>query len=88
MIGNWIIGVSLACVIVCSWHLAQQNVLGKEPFARLIGFSYGVVSAGAIAWLLAPWLSFGELGVPLFLAGMAFNLTLISMRLHRLYERG
>lgn len=87
MIANLVVGVSLICVIACSWHLAQQNVLGKEPFARLIGLTYGLMSMGAIAWLCAPLLPFGEVGVPLFVGGMAINLLLISLRLHRLYER-
>lgn len=86
MIANAIVGVGLICVILCSWNLAQQNVIGKEPFARTIGLTYGVMSMGAVAWLCAPLLPFGDVGVPLFIVGLAVNLLVISMRLRRLYE--
>lgn len=87
MIANVVVDVSLVCVIAFAWHLAQQNVLGKEPFARLIGLSYGVMAMGALAWRFAALLPFGEVGVSLFFGGLAINLLLISLRLHRLYER-
>ncbi len=86
MIGNLIVGTALICIVLCSWHLAQQNVLGKEPFAKLIGLTYGVMSMGAVAWLFAPMLPFEDIGVPLFAGGLAVNLLFISLRLHRLYE--
>ena len=86
MIANGIVGVGLICVILCSWNLAQQNVIRKEPFARTIGLTYGVMSMGAVAWLCAPLLPFGDVGVPLFIVGLGVNLLVTSMRLRRLYE--
>ncbi len=87
MIANATVIAALLCVIACSWHLAQQNVIGREPFARAIGLTYGAMSIGAIGWLLGPVLPFGNIGVPMFVTGLAINLVLISLRLHRLYER-
>ena len=86
MIGNLIAALSLICVILCSWNLVQQNMIGGEPFAKIIGLTYGVMSLGAVAWLFAPFLPFGDIGVPLLLAGLAFNLVAVSLRLARLYE--
>lgn len=87
MIANVIIGGSLICIIACSWNLAQQNVIGKEPFARVIGLTYGVMSMGAVVWLCAPLLPFGNVGVPMFLLGLAANLAFVSHRLFSLYEK-
>lgn len=84
---NLVVIVSLVCILACAWNLAQQNVLGKEPFARAVGLTYGLMSMGAIAWLFAPVLPFGEWGVSLFVVGVAVNLILVSLRLHWLYER-
>lgn len=86
MIANAIVGLGLIFVILLSWNLAQQNVIGRQPFARIIGLTYGVMSMGAVAWLCAPILPFGEVGVPLFILGLAVNLFVISLRLRRLYE--
>jgi hypothetical protein len=83
---NLVVGLSLTCVILCSWNLAQQIVIEKEPFAKSIGLTYGVMSMGAVAWLFAPLLPFGEIGVPLFIGGLAANLLVISLRSSRLYE--
>ena len=86
MTANLIVGLSLICVILCSWNLAQQSVIGKEHFAKVTGLTYGVMSMGAVAWLFAPLLPFGEIGVPLFVGGLAVNLLVKSLRLRRLYE--
>lgn len=86
MIANLIVGAALICIVLCSWHLAQQNVLSREPYARRIGLTYGVMSMGAVAWLLSPILPFVEAGVPIFAAGLALNLFLTSLRLQRLYD--
>lgn len=83
---NLVVGLSLICVILCSWNLAQQIVIEKEPFAKSIGLTYVVMSMGAVAWLFAPMLPFGEIGVPLFIGGLAANLLVISLRSSRLYE--
>lgn len=86
MISNAIVSVGLVCVILCSWNLVQQNAIGKEPYSRTIGLTYGVVSMGAVAWLCEPVLPFGDVGEPLFIGGLAVNLLVISLRLRRLYE--
>lgn len=86
MISQIVVVGALICVVLCSWNLAQQNVIGKEPFARVIGLSYAAMSLGAVSWLLAPILPFGDIGVPLFVASLAVNLGMVSLRLSRLYE--
>ena len=55
-IWDWVLNGALLCIVACSWNLAQQNVIGKEPFARLIGLSYGLISLGAVGWLVSPML--------------------------------
>lgn len=87
MMGSLVVAAGLVVIIIAAWNLAQQNVLGKEPWAYPIGLSYGGVALGAVAWLAAPWLPFERLGVPLFVGSLAVNLGLISLRLYRLYER-
>lgn len=87
MSADFVVALSLICVVLCSWNLAQQNVIGKEPFARIIGLTYGVMSMGAVGWLLEPLLPFGDIGVPLFVVGLAINLAVMSLRLSRLYEK-
>jgi len=87
MTADLVVGLSLICVVLCSWNLAQQNVIGKEPFARIVGLTYGLMSMGAVAWLVAPLLPFGEIGVPMFVGGLAINLAVISLRLSKLYEK-
>ncbi|MGB0661338.1 MAG: hypothetical protein ACPGNV_14330 [Mangrovicoccus sp.] len=86
MISNWVLIVALICIVACSWNLAQQNVIGKEPFARLIGLSYGVISVGAMGWLVSPVLPIDIHPLTVLAAGFAINLVLITIRLNRLYE--
>lgn len=85
-IWDWVLNGALLCIVACSWNLAQQNVIGKEPFARLIGLSYGLISLGAVGWLVSPMLPIDIHPLAILAVGFAFNLILITIRLNRLYE--
>jgi hypothetical protein len=84
---TFVVLIALMSVIVLAWHLAQQNVIGREPLARVIALSYAFVAIGGLTWALEPWLPFGFLGGPAFVVAVALNFAATSWRLTRLYEQ-
>ena len=95
MIGDILIIFELAALLVCTWHLSQQNVIGGEPFARAIAVSYSLVGIGVGTMIIRrttllsdrPELHEALAVAPhVFMLALIVNYVLISLRLNRLYE--